>query len=220
MIVSYRDKRTGDFATGKRVNVAAVARPLEQRRTSGGKGTEYRLPKCGNVFSNHNYFPRRCKCRIGPARQSRQEVLARQKIQRVGRRVRHYIAQITRVASSAIARSCESGIPCLSSAGPPLLQRSTTSFFPPRASPSARRRSRRRMTGGAGTGQRRTSASRRYSSAASVLQPPSAPRIPIRTPGDRGDGRRTAGAGTGGEQGGAKGLVANQSPADYERLEA
>ena len=51
-------------------------------------------------------------------------MLARQKIQRVGRRIRHYAAQITRVASSAIARSCESGIPCLSSAGPPLLQRS------------------------------------------------------------------------------------------------
>jgi len=47
-----------------------------------------------------------------------------QKIQRVGRRIRHYAAQITRVASSAIARSCESEIPCLSSAGPPLLQRS------------------------------------------------------------------------------------------------
>ena len=45
-------------------------------------------------------------------------------IQRVERRIRHYAAQITRVASSAIARSCESGIPCLSSAGPPLLQRS------------------------------------------------------------------------------------------------
>jgi hypothetical protein len=39
-------------------------------------------------------------------------------------RIRHYAAQITRVASSAIARSCDSGIPCLSSAGPPLLQRS------------------------------------------------------------------------------------------------
>ena len=37
-------------------------------------------------------------------------MLARQKIQRVGRRIRHYAAQITRVASSAIARSFESGI--------------------------------------------------------------------------------------------------------------
>src|ERR1039458_6572579 len=45
---------------------------------------------------------------------------------RVGRRIRHYVAQITRVASSAIARSCESEIPCLSSAGPPLLQRSAS----------------------------------------------------------------------------------------------
>ncbi len=41
-------------------------RPLEQRRTSGGKGTEYRLPKCGNVFLNHNYFPRRCNAELAP----------------------------------------------------------------------------------------------------------------------------------------------------------
>jgi hypothetical protein len=46
-------------------------------------------------------------------------------------RIRHYVAQITRVASSAIARSCESGIPCLSSAGPPLLQFSTSARFSP-----------------------------------------------------------------------------------------
>ena len=72
--------------------------------------TRKRPLKCGTVFSNHNYFPRRCKCRIGPARQCR-KVLARQKIQRLGRRIRHYAAQITRVASSAIARSCESENP-------------------------------------------------------------------------------------------------------------
>src|ERR1035438_2014130 len=38
---------------------------------------------------------------------------------RVGRRIRHYVAQITRVASSAIARSCESEI----RAFPPLVLR-------------------------------------------------------------------------------------------------
>ena len=52
-------------------------------------------------------------------------------LQRVGRRIRHYTAQIARVASSASARSCKSEFPCLSSAGPPLLQRSA--LCPPNA---------------------------------------------------------------------------------------
>ena len=36
------------------------------RWSSGGKGTEYRLPKCGKVFSNHSYFPRRCNAELAP----------------------------------------------------------------------------------------------------------------------------------------------------------
>jgi hypothetical protein len=47
-------------------NSAHIQRPLEQRRTGGGKGTEYRLPKCGNIFSNHSYFPRRCNAELAP----------------------------------------------------------------------------------------------------------------------------------------------------------
>src|ERR1035438_3168181 len=38
--------------------------PLEQRRTSGGKGMEYRLPKCGNVFLNHNHCLPRCNAEL------------------------------------------------------------------------------------------------------------------------------------------------------------
>ena len=52
--------RGQDAAPGDPPLCRVTIRPLEQRRTSGGKGTEYRLPKCGTVFSNHDYFPRRC----------------------------------------------------------------------------------------------------------------------------------------------------------------
>jgi hypothetical protein len=79
------DAKLSGFLSGhkqeKDLSKHCMQRPLEQRRTSGGKGTEYRLPKCGDVFLDQSYFPQRCKCRIGPARQSRKEVSARHKIQ-------------------------------------------------------------------------------------------------------------------------------------------
>jgi hypothetical protein len=44
--------------------MALDRRRHRQRRTSGGKGMEYRLPKCGNVFLNHNHCLPRCNAEL------------------------------------------------------------------------------------------------------------------------------------------------------------
>src|ERR1035438_1577682 len=110
---------------------ARLARPLEQRRTSGGKARNTGLPKCGNVFSNHNCCLRLCNAELVPPASSGKKRLARQEppkppvyLSEWGGKFGITLAQITRAACSAITRSSESEIPCLSSAGPPLLQRS------------------------------------------------------------------------------------------------
>ena len=54
------------------------ARPLEQRRTSGGKARNTGLPKCGNVFSNHNCCLRLCNAELVPPASSGKKRLARQ----------------------------------------------------------------------------------------------------------------------------------------------
>jgi len=99
----------------------ADRRSLEQRRTSGGKGTEYRLPKCGNAFSNHNYFPRRCNAELAPPASPGKKCWHVRRSNELGgefgitpRRLR-----VSLPAPSPGVLKVE--FPCLSSAGPPLL---------------------------------------------------------------------------------------------------
>ena|ERR1017187_7542655 len=111
----------------------SLRRPLEQRRTSGGKARNTAFPNAAMfsqtiIIAHSSVMPNWPR----PPVQERSVGTSGDPTEaaclpgRVGRRIRHYVAQITRVASSAIARSCESEIPCLSSAGPPLLQRSAS----------------------------------------------------------------------------------------------
>jgi hypothetical protein len=128
--------------------------------------------------------------------------LARQETQpkpplpeRPGRRIRHYTAQITRVASSAIARSCESEIPCVSAAGPPLLQRSA-------GTRKSGVQAARRHSGDVAARRRswlmRTNIGRHPRAAPReprICRPP--PRAhPLCTPGGRGDGQGATRGGT------------------------
>src|ERR1022692_64339 len=107
--------------------------PLEQRRTSGGKGMEYRLPKCGNVFLNHNHCLPRCNAELAALASSGKK---RWHVRRPNRNRLYLNARggefgITprRLHVSLPAPSpgvADAKIPCLSSAGPPLLQRSAS----------------------------------------------------------------------------------------------
>src|ERR1035438_3896012 len=126
-----RDGASGGQQLGR--HLPPVPRPLEQRRTSGGKARNTAFPNAamfsqtiiiayGSVMPNWPRPPVQERS-VGPSGDPTEAACLPG---RVGRRIRHYVAQITRVASSAIARSCESEIPCLSSAGPPLLQRSAS----------------------------------------------------------------------------------------------
>src|ERR1035438_1743533 len=118
----------GTPGEGTIVLLSATAGAAEDQRR---KGTEYGLPKCGNVFSNHNCCLRLCNAELVPPASSGKKRLARQEppkppvyLSEWGGKFGITLAQITRAACSAITRSSESEIPCLSSAGPPLLQRS------------------------------------------------------------------------------------------------
>src|ERR1022692_954032 len=107
--------------------------PLEQRRTSGGKGMEYRLPKCGNVFLNHNHCLPRCNAELAALARSGKK---RWHVRRPNRNRLYLNARggefgITarRLHVSLPAPSpgdADAKIPCLSSAGPPLLQRAAS----------------------------------------------------------------------------------------------
>ena len=85
-----------------------------------------RLPTC-SVFSNHSYFPRRCNAELAPPASPGKRcwhVRRSKRFNELGGEFGITPRRLHVSLSSRFAKSCESEIPCLSSAGPPLLQRS------------------------------------------------------------------------------------------------
>ena len=113
----------GKTSVGRIFLLAAAGerRSLEQRRTSGGKGTEYRLPKCGNAFSNHNYFPRRCNAELAPPASPGKKCWHVRRSNELGGEfgITPRRLRVSLPAPSPGVLKVE--FPCLSSAGPPLL---------------------------------------------------------------------------------------------------